>query len=115
MSLWKVTALINFIEKEKNHFTQGSNQSVEKFLNDLLSELNKRFPDKGRELAAFALGHYFHPFFCEHPLDADDENIQKLIDNHPTTKEYFENSSLSASSSNSNNAVEDSDAGKTQN
>ena len=58
MSLWKVTALINFIEKEKNNYViHGNNKLVEKFLEDLLSELNKRFPDKGRKLPAFALGH----------------------------------------------------------
>ena len=76
MSLWKVTALINFIEKEKNNYvTHGNNKLVEKFLEDLLSELNKRFPDKGRKLPAFAQGHYLHPFFRGHLLDVDDENI----------------------------------------
>ena len=33
----------------------GNNKFVEKFLEDLLSELNKKFPDKGRKLPAFAL------------------------------------------------------------
>ena len=104
MSLWKVTALINFIEKEKNSYViHGNNKLVEKFLEDLLSELNKRFPDKGHKLPAFALGHYLHPFFRGYLLDVDDENIQKLVENHPTTKEYIENSSLSVSSSSNNN------------
>ena len=109
MSLWKVTALINFIQKEKNNYvTHGNNKLVEKFLEDLLSELNKRFPGKGLKLPAFALGHYLHPFFRGHLLDVDDENIQKLVENHPTTKEYFENSSLSVSSSSNNNGSNDS-------
>jgi hypothetical protein len=115
MSLWKVTALINFVEKEKNNYvTHGNNKLVEKFLGDLLSELNKRFPDKGRKLPAFALGHYLHPFFRGHLLDVDDENIQKLVENHPTTKEYFENSSLSVSSSSNNNGSNDSIADNAQ-
>ena len=37
MSLWKVTALINFIEKEKNNYvTHGNNKLVEKFLGGLI-------------------------------------------------------------------------------
>ena len=115
MSLWKVTALINFIEKEKNNYvTHGNNKLVEKFLEDLLSEQNKRFPGKGLKLPAFALGHYLHPFFRGHLLDIDDENIQKLVENHPTTKEYFENSSLSVSSSSNNNGSNDSVADNAQ-
>ena len=109
MSLWKVTALINFIEKEKNNYvTYGNNKLVEKFLEDLLSELNKRFPEKGRKLPAFALRHYLHLFFRGHFLDVDNENIQKLVENHPTTKEYFENSSLSVSSFSNKNGSNDS-------
>ena len=83
-------------------------------MEDLISELNKRFPDKGRKLPAFALGHYLHPFFRGHLLDVDDENIQKLVENHPTTKEYFENSSLSVSSSSNNNGSNDSVADNAQ-
>ena len=75
-----------FHREKKTHLTQGSNQSVEKFFKELLSELNKSFPDKGRKLPVLALGHYLHPFFGGHLLNADDENIKKLIDNHPTTK-----------------------------
>ena len=83
-------------------------------MEDLLSELNKRFPDKDRKLPAFALGHYLHPLFRGHLLVVDDENIQKLVENHPTTKEYFENSSLSVSSSSNNNGSNDSVADNAQ-
>ena len=109
ISLWKVIALIKFIEIE--YLIQGGNRSVEKFLKDLLSELNKRFPVKGLKLPAFVLGHFFHPFFHKHLLNVDDENIQKLIDNHLTTKEYLENSPSSGSIFKSNNAGENSDSG----
>ena len=104
MSLWKLTALINFIKKKKNITSREATNR---------REINKRFPNEGLKPPVFALGHYLHPFFCGHLVDVDDKNIQKLIDNHPTTKEYFENTSLPASSYNSNNAHEDSDAGNT--
>lgn len=91
-SLLVIRQLFDFAANQMRATTHTDQKTgLQEFYQELVEQLEKRFPEGGTGIISYSVGNLLHPHFKGFTMDSlgrRDDLIKDLVDNHPSTKEY---------------------------